>query len=143
MCQHFRALQRPGRKPSRRGRPPTDGKKILGNHIQRLMPQTERPEEYNLDKFPVPKNSITCSICHLILHQPVQLGCAAIICSTCALSWVENSPKESVACPCCYEETLQVSSIRPAPDAIAELLKHLPVANNEKVKVIYSTYIIR
>ncbi|CAI8020577.1 hypothetical protein GBAR_LOCUS12297, partial [Geodia barretti] len=37
VCQHFRSLQRPGRKPSKRGRPPTDGKRILGNHIRRLM----------------------------------------------------------------------------------------------------------
>ena len=141
----FQTLQRPGRKPTKRGRPPTEGKAILRNHVRRLMPQLDSPTElYNLDKLPVPLSAITCSICSNIFHQPVQLGCKGIICSTCALSWIENSPKESVACPCCYEETLQVSSITSAPDAILELLRHLPLCNQEKVtyKHIYSTFIV-
>ncbi|CAI8042610.1 hypothetical protein GBAR_LOCUS23629, partial [Geodia barretti] len=67
VCQHFRSLQRPGRKPSKRGRPPTDGKRILGNHIRRLMPPSERPEQYDLGKLPVPQSSVTCSLCDQIL----------------------------------------------------------------------------
>jgi hypothetical protein len=55
------------------------------------MPPSERPEQYDLGKLPVPQSSVTCSLCDQILHQPLQLGCGAILCSSCTLSWIENS----------------------------------------------------
>ena len=109
VCQHFRSLQRPGRKPSaKRGRPPASGKKMLANHVHKLMPPTERPEEYDLQNCPVSEESLLCRICDAILHQPIQLGCGALVCSNCTVSWIESYPHEMVACPCCYEEILKV-----------------------------------
>ena len=60
----------------------------------------ERPEEYDLQNCPVSEESLLCRICDAILHQPIQLGCGALVCSNCTVSWIESYPHEMVACPC-------------------------------------------
>jgi hypothetical protein len=126
VCHHFHSLQRPGRrKLTKKGRPAANGKKVVTNHILTLVTPTQRPRSHDLSHCPVTQESIKCQLCCGILHQPLQVGCGALLCATCITTWVQSSSSEAVLCPCCQDEKLKPDCIRPAPHAIVELLDNM------------------
>ena len=81
VCQHFRSLQRPGRKPSaKRGRPPASGKKMLANHVHKLMQSVQRNTTYKTALF---LKRVSCVVfvmqyCTSQSSWAVELWCAQI-----------------------------------------------------------------
>jgi hypothetical protein len=78
-----------------------------------------RPRSHDLSHYPREHQMPA------MLHQPLQVGCGALLCATCITTWVQSSSSEAVLCPCCQDEKLKPDCIRPAPHAIVELLDNM------------------
>ena len=61
-------------------------------------------------------------ICLMILCQPRELPCRALVCTTCTVKWFMEFKCIEVKCPCCYTQ-LKLAELKPASQLITTRLK--------------------
>ena len=63
-----------------------------------------------------------CPLCLMLLNSPVQLiNCGAVVCFQCCCLRLETSG--TLSCPCCYEQPVSVSMVRPASNFVQDALR--------------------
>ena len=121
---------RPRKATKNRGRPTLNSTHTLITNIKQcstpsLLPvsmRNRRPSYVLPPALGLAADDVECSICMMLLDQPVQLSCGSVVCMECVCRlvdtnfitllayyntrpecrWVEEQNKES--CPCCYSE---------------------------------------
>ena len=71
-------------------------------------------------------DQLQCPICLMILCQPLELPCRALVCTTCTVKWFMKFKCIEVKCPCCYTQ-LKPAELKPASQLITTLLKDVMV----------------
>ena len=67
-------------------------------------------------------------ICIMIVCQPLELPCRALVCTDCTIQWFMASNCSEVKCPCCIMDTpLIAAQLKPAPQLIQTLLADILV----------------
>lgn len=96
-------------------------------HIQDTAPESFLPAEESVPQYESKPliSKLTCSICCMVLNQPVELACGSIVCASCCRQWIKYSKPPSIPCPSCYDDELNSSSIRPPPPLLITLLSDL------------------
>ena len=64
----------------------------------------------------------------MIVCQPLELPCRALVCTDCTIQWFMASNCSEVKCPCCIMDTpLIAAQLEPAPQLIQTLLADILV----------------
>ena len=89
ICTHS-VRGRPKKEKKNRGRPSTSSTHAAINNIIKCSPRSFLPcNSDNISLYTVPQSSglccedVACSICTLLLDQPVQLSCGPVVCQHC------------------------------------------------------------
>ena len=62
----------------------------------------------------------------MLLSSPVELiNCGEVVCFQCCCSWLKTSG--TLSCPCCYEQPLSVSMVRPASNFVQDVVRKISV----------------
>lgn len=84
------------------------------------------PAEDTSPATPTPlTEKLCCPICTSIFDRPLELYCGAIVCLECCCKWIQIS--HSLSCPCCYNHSLNSSTIQLPSPLIASLVESLVV----------------
>ena len=130
VCQNFDHLAKGGgqsRKDKCAGRYSGEPVKSILKHIQSVAPESFLPSDESVPQYESKPlmSQLSCSICSMVLNQPVELACGSIVCACCCRQWIKLSKPPSIPCPSCYDDELNSSTIRSPPPLLVTLLSDL------------------
>ena len=75
-----------------------------------LPPQSFLPAEDHEPQYQSTPliSQLSCSICSLVLNQPVELACGSIVCVDCFQRWIKNTKPPGIPC---YDDVKQPSPL--------------------------------
>ena len=129
-CEHVKSLQLGGR-PKRKagsGRPSIKDINTVISHLECIAPYPLVPYTSIMPTALDKQLSVNaeCPLCLMLLNSPVELiNCGAVVCFQCCCLWLETSG--TLSCPCCYEQPLSVSMVRPASNFVQDALRKIRV----------------
>ena len=130
VCNNFDRLAKGGgqnRKDKGGGRYPGETARLVKQHILSVAPQLFLPVEDCEPRYQsMPLISqLSCSICSLVLNQPVELACGSTVCAGCCLQWIKSTKLPGIPCPCCCDDELNSSTVKPPAPLLISLLSDL------------------
>ena len=129
-CEHVKSLQLGGR-PKRKagpGRPSMKDVNTLISHLECIAPYPLVPYTSTMPTALDKQLSVNaeCPLCLMLLNSPIELiNCGAVVCFQCVCSWLKTSV--TLSCPCCYEQPLSVSMVRPASNCVQDVVRKISV----------------
>ena len=131
-CEHVKSLQLGGR-PKRKagsGRPSIKDINTVISHLECIAPYPLVPYTSIMPTALDKQLSVNaeCPLCLMLLNSPVELiNCGAVVCFQYCCLWLETSQSGTLSCPCCYEQPVSVSMVRPASNFVQDALRIIRV----------------
>ena len=114
-------------------------------HIEDTAPESFLPAEESAPQYEQKPliTQLSCSICCMVLNQPVELACGSIVCASCCRQWIKHTKPPCIPCPSCYDDQLSSSTIRPPPPLLITLLSDLLIHCAKCGKLVKASEYIR
>ena len=114
-------------------------------HIDDTAPESFLPAEESTPQYESKPliTQLSCSICCMVLNQPVELACGSIICASCCCQWIKYSDPQNIPCPSCYDDELNSFTITPPPPLLLTLLSDLQLHCTKCGKLVKASEYIR